>query len=95
MLVKCNSEGHSSSQMSYIIGHKCDGVAVKMENNHIMPKNGQMKLRQTIVGWSFYSKWKDGIMNRIALKILKESNPVNIAVYAVVCYSDQEPVFAW
>ena len=95
VLVNCDSEGFYSSQMSCIVDHKCDGSAVPMEQKYIKSKNGQMKLRQTTVGWSFNIKWKDGTSDWVPLKILKESNPVDIAEYAVARGIDDEPAFAW
>ena len=49
VLVNCVSEGHYSNFMSCIVGHKCDGSAVKSEDSHIKTKNGQMKQRQTAI----------------------------------------------
>ena len=95
VLVNCDSEGFYSSQMSCIVDHKCDGSAVPMEQKYIKSKNGQMKLRPTTVGWSFNIKWKDGTSDWVPLKILKESNPVDIAEYAVARGIDGEPAFAW
>lgn len=95
ILVNCDSEGHYSSQMSCIVDHKCDGTAVKMEDKFIKSKNGQMKLRQTTIGWNFHIKWKDGTSDWVPLKILKESNPVDIAEYAVARGLEDEPAFAW
>ena len=60
VLVDCDSEDHYSSQMSCILDHKYDWTAEKMKDKFIKSKNGQMKLRQTPVGWTFYIKWKDG-----------------------------------
>ena len=40
-------------------------------------------------------KWKDGTSDWVPLKILKESNPVDIAEYAVARGLEDEPAFAW
>ena len=95
ILVNCDSEGHYSSLMSCIIDHKCDGSAVKMDGKYIKSKNGQNKLRPTTVGWSFHIKWKDGTTGWVQLKILKESNPVDIAEYCVSRSIEDESAFAW
>ena len=60
----------------------------------VKSENGQMKLRQTTVGWSFHIKWKDGTSDWVPLKILKESNPVDIAEYAMPPGIEDEPAFA-
>ena len=40
-------------------------------------------------------EWKDGTTSWIPLKDLKESNPVQIAEYAVTNKIAEEPDFAW
>jgi hypothetical protein len=39
--------------------------------------------------------WKDGSTDWIPLKDLKESNPVEVAKYAVANKIAEEPAFAW
>ena len=95
VLVNCDSEGFYSSQMSCIVDHKCDGSSVPTEEKYTKSKNDQMKLRQTAVGWSFNIKWKDGTSDWVPLKILKESNLVDIAEYAVARGIEDEPAFSW
>ena len=95
VLVNCDSEGHYSNLMSCIIDHKSDGSALKDEDGYIKTKSGQLRRRQTTVGWNFRVKWKDGTMNWIPLSTLKESNPVDIAEYAVARGLENEPAFAW
>ena len=81
--------------MSCITDHKCDGSAVKIDRKYAKPNNGQDKLQKTTVGWSFHIKWKDGTSDWVPLKILKESNPVDIAEYCVAHGIEDEPVFVW
>ena len=95
VLVNCDSEGNYSNLMSCIISHKKDGSAVSSENGYIKSKNGNMRLRQTTVGWSFHIKWKDGTMNWVPLSTLKESNPVDVADYVMARGLESEPAFAW
>ena len=40
-------------------------------------------------------QWTNGSRQWIDLKILKESNPVQVAEYAMACNIGDEPVFAW
>ena len=40
-------------------------------------------------------EWKDGSTNWLPLKDLKESNPVELAEYAVANKLVEEPAFAW
>jgi hypothetical protein len=50
---------------------------------------------QTTKGWSMCLEWKDGSTSWERLADLKESNPVEIADYAVTHGSESKPVFAW
>ena len=44
-------------------------------------------------GWKFEVEWKDGTSSWIPLKILKESNPIEVAEYAVSRGIEKEPAF--
>jgi hypothetical protein len=49
----------------------------------------------TTQGVEFTDEWRDCSTSRIALKDLKESNPIEVAEYAVANKIDDEPAFAW
>ncbi len=66
-----------------------------MEDKYITTKRGTQCLCQTTVGWKFLVKWVNGLHQWIDLKLLKESNPVQIAEYATACNIAEEPAFAW
>ena len=53
------------------------------------------QMRQTTVGWKFLVEWANGLRQWIALKILKESNPVQVAEYAMAWDIGDELAFAW
>jgi hypothetical protein len=46
-------------------------------------------------GWKLCVKWKDGTTTWEPSSVLKESNPVEVAQYAVSNKIDDEPAFAW
>ena len=93
--VNCDSEGYYSSMMVCILYHKRDGSALRMNEKYMKCKNGQMKLRQTTVGWSFLVIMKDGTESWTPLRVLKESNHVDIAEYVLARKINNEPAFAW
>jgi hypothetical protein len=51
-------------------------------------------MRRTTKGWQLLLQWKDGSNTWIPLKDLKESNPVDVAEYAVANKLVHEPAFA-
>ncbi|GFH50450.1 Blackbeard [Chaetoceros tenuissimus] len=54
-----------------------------------------MVLKKTTRGWELLVEWKDGMMSWVPLKDLKNSNPVELAQYAVMNALEEEPVFKW
>ena len=83
VLVNCDYEGYYSSMMAFILDHKRDGSALRMNKKYIKSKNVQIKLRQTTVGWSFLVRMKDGTESWTHMRVLKESNPVDVAEYVL------------
>ena len=79
--------------MACILDHKRDGSTLRMNEKYIKSKNGQMKLRQSIVGWSFLVRMKDGTKSWIPLRVMKESNPVEVAEYVLARNINNEPAF--
>ena len=90
-----DDEGNSYSIMSEIIDHKSDRSAVSKDDGFETTKNGLKRRRRTTKGWKLLVSWKDGSSNWIPLKDLKESNPVEVAEYALVNKILEEPAFAW
>ncbi len=52
-------------------------------------------MRQTTVGWKFLVKWANGSQQWIELKILKESNAIQVAEYPMASNIREEPAFVW
>ena len=64
---------------------KGEGVSTKV--------SGISKPIITTRGWSVQIKWKDGSVSRHPLSIVKSSNPIELAEYAVSNKLSDEPVF--
>ena len=56
---------------------------------------GTKRRKETTKGWELLIRWKDGGIDWIALKDVKESHPVQVAEYAVLARISEEPAFAW
>ena len=95
LLAQCDADGCHSQLLAGIQDHRTDGTQVLMKDRHVTSKRGNRGLRKTTVGWSFHVKWKDGSSNWVSLKLLKESNPVEVAEYVKARNIDTEPAFAW
>jgi hypothetical protein len=89
-----DSDGHVQVIFNDIIDHRKGTDAVPTDdglevyNNHRVPKC-------TTRGWSLLVQWKEGTTTWLPLKDLKESNPVQVADYAVAHKLVHEPAFAW
>ena len=46
-------------------------------------------------GWKLSVEWKDGSVDWVPLKYPKNSNPVDLAEYAVENEISDEPAFNW
>jgi hypothetical protein len=95
ILKQVDSTGRYSHVMDGIIGHRKNGHAVEGDDAFIITRRGQRKLRQTTKGSDFEVQWRDGTSQWIPLKELKESNPVDVAEYAVARGIADEPAFRW
>ena len=66
-----------------------------MANKYLLTKTGTKRMRQTTQGWKFLVQWANGTCQWIDLKILKESNLVQVAEYVTARNTADEPAFAW
>jgi hypothetical protein len=66
-----------------------------MADKYITTKTGTKRMHQTTVGWQFLVEWANSSGQWIDLKILKESNPVQVVKYAIARNIEDEPAFAW
>ena len=62
-----------------------------MKDGYDTTKRGVRKIRQTTIGWKFLIQWKDGSSSWISLKVLKESNPIELAEYETTPGLANEP----
>jgi hypothetical protein len=90
-----DADGFSSALLHTIVDHKSSGEAIKMTDKYYHTKTGTRRMRQTTVGWSFLVQWSDGTRQWIDLKLLKESNPVQVGEYVISRGIQDEPAFAW
>jgi hypothetical protein len=53
------------------------------------------QVRKTTIGWNLCVEWKDGTTSWERLFNIKESNPVEVAEYAVGKDLQDKPAFSW
>ena len=73
-------EGRSYSILSSIINHSYDGtVALPDEDAHFTTLDVTLRRHITTKGWKMKVEWKDSTSLWIPLKLLKESNPIEVS----------------
>jgi len=69
--------------MPSIVNHQKDENAVPLKDGYITLKAGLRKRIVTTKGWRLNVEWVDGTSSWIPLSDLKESNPIEVAEYAI------------
>jgi hypothetical protein len=94
MYAQADLDGNQYLLLSEVVGHHKSKTAVPADDLWITT-NGKRHMRKTTKGWQFCVLWKDGSTSWESLKDLKESNPVQVAEYAVTNKLVHEPAFVW
>jgi hypothetical protein len=82
MYAQCDADDRQYNIMEGIFDHKTDGHVIDCADMYI--KHGSnTQARKTTKGWHLCVEWKDGTTSWERLADLKESNPVEVAEYAV------------
>jgi hypothetical protein len=95
MLSQVDDEGRSYAVMSEIVDHRTNGHALSKDDGYVEDKRGKRHPRITTRGWELQVEWRDGSTTWVPLSELKESNPIQVAEYAVANKIAEEPAFAW
>ena len=78
-----------------ISDHRKDGTTIGVADGFTIGANGNRHPKKTTQGWEMNMKTKEGLSKWVALKDLKESNPVDLAEYADANKIDHKPAFVW
>ena len=95
MYAQVDDEGKQFLLLEEITDHKKNNTAISIENGTTTSANGRQVPKVTTQGHFLLVKWKDGSMSWEKLKDLKESNPIEVAEFAVANKLLAEPAFAW
>ncbi len=95
MLSQVDDEGRSYSVLSEIVDHQTNGHAISKDDGFVEDRYGKRHPRITTRGWDLQVEWRDGSTTWVPLSELKESNPIEVAEYAVANKIAGEPAFAW
>ena len=94
LLSQCNLDGAEHQLIQGFKGHKTDDSALVQENCRVTDKAGKQHTIKTTKGWMLLTDFIDGTTSWARLADLKESNPIEVAEYAVANGIDKEPAFS-
>ncbi len=94
MYAMCDLEGNQFLLLKGIVDHRKDGSAIERADMFVQ-RGSNRHYRKTTKGWQLCVEWKDGSTSWERLADLKESNPVELADYAIAHGIENEPAFAW
>lgn len=77
-----DDEGYTYYSIDEILDHTFDSTALFRDDAYTLNR-GKCVLKRTTKGWKICVRWKDGTTSWVSLRDLKESNPVELAEYAV------------
>jgi hypothetical protein len=90
-----SSSGTETVLLDEIVEHKKDGTAIPIADGFTRTRNGKMVPKRMTRGWKLLCKWKDGSTSWIPLVQLQQSNPIELAEYAIANKIQEEPAFKW
>lgn len=95
MYAQVDGEGRKQLLLDEIIDHRKDDTALTKDQATIRSHNGNVHQKKTTRGWWLQAKFKDESTSWIPLHVFKDSNPIEVAEYAVNNQISEEPAFAW
>jgi hypothetical protein len=95
IIAQVDDEGRRQMMLSEIIDHRVLHDAIPQSQGTYVNAYGVKRRKATTRGWQILVEWKDGSTDWVELKDLKESYPVELAIYAMNHKIADEPAFAW
>ena len=95
LLSQCDIDGHEYQYVKGFRDHKKDKTALTKQNCYVNDDAGRKHQIKSTKGWKILTEFKDGTTSWTRLADLKESNPVELADYAVAHELQDEPAFSW
>lgn len=81
--------------LSAIVDHSVLHDTIPKSQVTYVNSYGVNRRKTTTRGWKLLVEWRDESSDWVALKDLKESYPIKLAMYAKERKVDDEPAFAW
>jgi len=87
-----DSKGNKLQSFKEIVDHHKDHHAVEIADQYYKCNSCHFK-KKTTTGWEMEVEWHNGSISWLPLKMLKETNPIQVADYAKANQIEMEPAF--
>ena len=94
MYAQCDAEGNQYLLLKEIVDWKKSSSATAPADMYVT-RGSNRHFRKTTKGWHLCVEWKDGTTSWERLADLKESNPIEVAEFAVAHGLQDQPAFIW
>ena len=95
LMAQVDEEGRRQMMLSAITDHRVLKDAIPKSQGTYVNPYGVRRRKTTTRGWELLVEWRDGSSDWVSLKDLKDSYPVELAIYAKERTIEDEPAFAW
>ena len=95
LMAQVDEEGWDYGLLDEIVSFRKDESIAIPRNQSTILVNGVERKVITTKGWDVEVKWQDQSTSWVPLKVIKESNPIQVSEFAVAHGYDNEPAFAW
>ena len=93
MLSQFDSEGHHYQVLTEVTDHKKDDSAISKGGGFVNSSIGSLHRKRMTREWKIWLEWKEGSVDWFPLKDHRQSNPVELAEYAVANEISDEHAF--
>ena len=93
MYFQVDQDGFSQMLLKSIIDYINDGHSVTKYDMYVTTKANRKRSYQTTIGWKLLVKFRDVSEKWVPLKIIKETNPIEVSEFAMTRAIADEPAF--
>ncbi|KAL7479872.1 hypothetical protein ACHAW6_005592 [Cyclotella cf. meneghiniana] len=91
----CNLDGNQYAMLDAIVDYKKNHNVAISRSNQVKIVNGKKIFSHSTCGWELCCEWKDGSTSWQKLSDLKESQPLQVAEFALAMGIAYELAFNW
>ena len=95
LFYQVDQDGQRFVLFNAVIDSRTDGTHIMEGDSFIHMSNGNKRRRETTKGWEFFIQWKYGSSTWNQVKDVKESFLLELAEYALINQTTDEPEFLW